>query len=604
MAHDIQPEVSSRKVVPATDPIASYVTNGSSTTARELRQRAENRLRAYDTSGKQSTTGQTLSSDETLRDLHELQVHQIELEMQNEELRHTQYELEVLQNRFFDLYDLAPVGYLTFSEHGLISEANLAAATMLGISRSRLMTQPVARFIHQEEREAFQRLRTECIETSAPLTCEIRLIQFEGSPFWANLQLTRAQNSEYWLTFSDISVSKLAEEEQRRLEHQLQQAQKLESLGVLAGGIAHDFNNILTVILCNCALLQQRPQMLTELVPEIDVAAQRAADLCRQMLIYAGKSLSAPGRVNIMALVSEMATMLRASLPQNVAINLVPSAEIPSIKADASQIRQIVMNLIINASEALDTQQGEIRLALKKMAIGEEHPDKDYFGNIIPPGWYVCLEVSDDGCGMAEETKSRIFEPFYTTKFTGRGLGMSAVLGIIKAHVGALQLISQPGQGTTFKVYLPFQSNEPTVDESRKPASTVLWQGSGTILLVEDEPQLAMIATMLLNELGFSVIEAANGKQALEMYRDNKEQITLVMTDIGMPVMDGYDLFRELKKLDSQLPIIVSSGFSDKDITAVIPREDMAAIISKPYSRELLQVGLQSVLNKMPPKQP
>ena len=208
-------------------------------------------------------------------------------------------------------------------------------------------------------------------------------------------------------------------------------------------------------------------------------------------------------------------------------------------------------------------------------------------------------KVTDNGCGMDEETSRRIFEPFYTTKFTGRGLGMSAVLGIIKAHNGALQLLSQPGQGTTFKIYLPLQSRESTGEESLKPLSSAPWQGSGTILLVEDEPQLMMVAAMLLKALGFSVIEAVNGKEALELYQKNAEYITLVLTDIGMPVMDGYELFRELKKLNPELPIILTSGFGDADATTQIPREDIAGMLSKPYNfdqlREVLKCAVEGV---------
>ena len=382
---------------------------------------------------------------------------------------------------------------------------------------------------------------------------------------------------------------KRSESEKHILEQQFQQAQKLESLGVLAGGIAHDFNNILTVIICNCSLLRKRPQRAEELVQEIEIAAQRAADLCRQMLIYAGKAQPVPTKFNMAALVEEMIRMLKATISQNVVIKLLPSTDIPSIKADASQIRQIVMNLIINAAEAIGTAQGEICVSLEKVAITEEQPNNDHLDNVITPGWYVCLKVTDNGCGMDEETGRRIFEPFYTTKFTGRGLGMSAVLGIIKAHNGALQLLSQPGQGTTFKVYLPSQSRESTEEESFKLTDSAPWQGSGTVLLAEDVPQLMMVAAMLLKALGFSVIEAVNGKEALELYQKNAEYITLVLTDIGMPVMDGYELFRELKKLNPELPIIISSGFEDADTTTQIPREDMAGMLSKPYNFDQLR---------------
>ncbi|MBI5485346.1 MAG: response regulator, partial [Deltaproteobacteria bacterium] len=392
----------------------------------------------------------------------------------------------------------------------------------------------------------------------------------------------------------DITEHKRLEEERHNLEQQFQQAQKLECLGILAGGIAHDFNNILTVIICNCSLFRQKPAMAAELVPEIETAALRAADLCRQMLIYAGKAQPIPTKFNMKTLVEEMVRMLKATIDQNVAITVDLSADIPSIKADASQIRQVVMNLIINASEAIGAAQGEIAVSLALSNIVAGRDDKDYLGKVITPGSYICLNVTDNGCGMDEGTKRRIFEPFYTTKFTGRGLGMSAVLGIITAHNGALQLTSQQGLGTTFKVYLPVQNSEPA-GELRPHVAVMPWQGSGTVLLVEDEPQIIMVAKELIQTLGFSVIEAVNGQAALELYQKNSEYITLVLTDIGMPVMDGYQLIRELKKLNPELPIIVSSGFGDVEVTSRI-RENIAGCVSKPYSFAQLRDVLRGVV--------
>ncbi|MFA7060196.1 MAG: GAF domain-containing protein [Pedobacter sp.] len=733
-------------------------------TARDLRQRAAEKFRANEAS-----TPETFSPEETSKLLHELRVHQIELEMQNEELLRMQHDLEATKASYIDLYELAPVGYLTVSELGLIQKANLAAASMFNTLREALINKPITKFIFREDQDVYYLQRNKISKENEAQDWEIRLVRGDGSLFWAQLQTTPVHNGEYLINFSDITerkqleiqiqnngqrmtrlfeisqypftseqefldhaldeaiiltassigyiyfynelnrqftlnswskgvmsecsvveqktvydldstgiwgeavrqrkpillndytdhnllkkgipeghvplkrfltvpvliagevvavvgvankeneyddadvmqmnlfmdsvwkitAHKRAEEERHILEQQFQQAQKLESLGVLAGGIAHDFNNILTVIICNCSLLKKRPQRAEELVQEIEIAAQRAADLCRQMLIYAGKAQPVPTKFNMAALVEEMIRMLKATISQNVVIKLLPSTDIPSIKADASQIRQIVMNLIINAAEAIGTAQGEICVSLEKVAITEEQPNNDHLDNVITPGWYVCLKVTDNGCGMDEETGRRIFEPFYTTKFTGRGLGMSAVLGIIKAHNGALQLLSQPGQGTTFKVYLPSQSRESTEEESFKLTDSAPWQGSGTVLLAEDVPQLMMVAAMLLKALGFSVIEAVNGKEALELYQKNAEYITLVLTDIGMPVMDGYELFRELKKLNPELPIIISSGFEDADATTQIPREDMAGMLSKPYNfdqlREVLKCAVEGV---------
>ncbi|MEI6305590.1 MAG: ATP-binding protein, partial [Deltaproteobacteria bacterium] len=397
--------------------------------------------------------------------------------------------------------------------------------------------------------------------------------------------------------FVDISDRIIAVEEKQLLEQQLQHTQKLESLGVLSGGIAHDFNNILAIIVGYCSLTKMDYETAENNIAEIEKAAERAAALCRQMLAYAGKAQLSMSQINMRSLTDEMVTMLKATLPQNAEINPDLSTDVPSINGDSSQIRQIIMNLIINASEAIGKEHGEIRVSLATTDIKTGQSEQDYNGNTIPPGKYVYLEVTDNGCGMDEETKWRIFEPFYTTKFTGRGLGMSAVLGIIKSHGGALQLHSQLGQGTTFKVYLPVPLTDSAGNENTSASlSSAPWKGSGTILLVEDEDQVRLIAKALLKNIGFYVLEAVNGKEALELYQKNATDITLVMTDMGMPIMDGYELFSELKKLNPELPIIVSSGYGDAEVNSRIDIDNIAGLISKPYRSDQLREVLKRTL--------
>jgi two-component system CheB/CheR fusion protein len=383
-------------------------------------------------------------------------------------------------------------------------------------------------------------------------------------------------------------------EEKMVLEQQLQQSQKLESLGVLAGGIAHDFNNILAIIMGYCSLIQMNHTTAEINIVKIEKAADRAAGLCRQMLTYAGQTSFSSTLINVTELVDEMIKMLKSTISQNVVIHQSLVADIPAITGDASQIRQIVMNLVINAAEAIGEEQGVIRVSLSGTEIIAVPSEKDYLGKDIQPGRYLRLEIIDSGCGMDSETRRRIFEPFYTTKFTGRGLGMSAVLGIITAHKGALQLTSQPGQGTTFKIYLPIQEGAST-RETLQQVSYQPWRGSGTILLVEDEEQVMGIVRDMLNTMGFNVIGALNGREALELYRVNAADITLVVTDLGMPIMDGYALFHELKKLKPELPIVISSGFGDIAVTSRIPPENVAGIVSKPYSFAQLQEVLKGV---------
>jgi PAS domain S-box-containing protein len=398
----------------------------------------------------------------------------------------------------------------------------------------------------------------------------------------------------------DTSDRKRIEDEKLLLQQQFQQAQKLESLGVLAGGIAHDFNNILAIIIGYCSLIKIDYDSARERIPAIEIAAERAAGLCRQMLTYAGKGQYVLTPTNIGILVSEMISMLRTTINQNILITPNISADIPLICGDASQIRQIVMNLIINAAEAIGEGQGEVIVTLANTEIKSGQMDKDYHGKEMPAGRYVCLEVSDNGCGMDDETLIRIFEPFYTTKFTGRGLGMAAVQGIITAHHGILQVCSKPGQGTMFRVYLPTQTTDPCVVE--KLADPVPWQGTGTVLLVEDDEQIRMIAKTLLQLIGFTVIEAANGEEGLELYQKNITLVTLVFTDLGMPVMNGYEMIHELKKLDPDLPVVITSGFGDDDVTSHVACELIAGLLNKPYTFNQLYEVMKSVMGKVPSK--
>jgi signal transduction histidine kinase/CheY-like chemotaxis protein len=405
------------------------------------------------------------------------------------------------------------------------------------------------------------------------------------------LQLTLLMDSVW-----RVIVQSQIEDEKQALEKQYQQTQKLESLGVLAGGIAHDFNNILAIIIGNCNLVRMEYTTAEVHVPVIEKAAERAAELCRQMLAYAGKASVSLYNVNLTALVEETVKMLKSALNQNVVIKTSCSAEIPTIKSDNSQLRQVVMNLIINASEAIGDDHGVIHVTLTKSEINAGHMNKDHLGADITPGGYVCLEVSDTGCGMDAATKLRVFEPFFTTKFTGRGLGMSAVLGIVTAHKGALQLDSQPGQGTTFKIYLPIHEEESRNTIALDKVIPLPWLGSGTILLVEDEASVLLIAKTMLKALGFAVIDASNGREAIELYQKHGEQITMVITDLGMPVMDGYTLLRELKSLNPELPIIISTGFGDIDVTTRITREELSGLLTKPFNFDQLRSVLQSAL--------
>jgi len=387
------------------------------------------------------------------------------------------------------------------------------------------------------------------------------------------------------------------EEERLILERQFLHAQKMESLGILAGGIAHDFNNILAIIIGYCSLVRLDCQSADSCIPEIEKAAERAAALCRHMLAYAGKAQFIQSQFQVEALVDETINMLTSTISQNVSIKFGLTGAIPPIEGDASQIGQVIMNLMINSAESIGEGHGEVRVSLSKVQVKADQAAKDCLGKMIPPGSYVCLDVTDNGSGMDEETQQRIFEPFYTTKFTGRGLGMSAVLGIINGHGGAIQLFSRLGEGTTFKVCLPITEEYPHPSDSLQhsiPSAPL--QENGTILLVEDDVVVMHVAKTMLKSLGLTVIEASNGREALELYQVHSADITLVVTDMDMPVMDGFELFAALKRLRPELPIVISSGLGDSVVTSRIPGTEIAGLVCKPYAIEKFQQVLGRII--------
>lgn len=398
----------------------------------------------------------------------------------------------------------------------------------------------------------------------------------------------------------DISDRKRAEEERRELELKFLQTQKLESLGVLAGGIAHDFNNILTIILGHCYVangeidpeMSYRAHML-----KIEAAANRAADLCQQMLTYAGKSMLVQTRVNLWLLVEDIVKLLQSAINKNVKVDLCLNRDVPEINGDVSQIQQIVMNLIINAAEAIGANNGTIRVSLDKIRVAEGSFDTCYLGDPIVAGSYALLQVSDDGCGMDQETQQRIFEPFFTTKFTGRGLGMSAVLGIIKSHNGLISISSQVGAGATFKVYFPLQNSVEAAEERQPSNSEPLACSDMTVLLVDDEEEVLKIGTLLLGAMGFSVISASNGREALNKYRSAGEEISLIMLDLIMPEMGGLETYHELRKLSAAIPIIMASGYGMEQAIEGIGNDPLVSAINKPYNPNQLKSLLIKLLD-------
>ncbi len=405
----------------------------------------------------------------------------------------------------------------------------------------------------------------------------------------------------------DTTQRKRIEQENLMLERQVQQTQHLESLGTLAGGMAHDFNNLLMAIMGNAdlvldALPPQSP--MRDNLQGIEEASRRAAELTGQMLAYSGKGSFVLQPIDLSLLVEENTHLLEDSIPKNVVLQYDLAENLPLFDGDATQIRQVAMNLISNASEAIGRSSGVIALST-----GAMHCDRatlDGFdqrvgagaGDSMAEGVYVVLEVRDTGCGMDAETIWKIFDPFFTTKFTGRGLGMSAVLGIVRGHGGALEIASEPDEGTTCKVFFP-ANEHPGNDLKIKKKETGErreWRGSGTILLVDDEAPVRTVGKWMLERLGFSVLTASGGRQALKNLAAHSDEIVCVLLDLTMPHMDGEEAFYEMRRLQPDITVILCSGYSEEDVTPRFVGNGPAGFIQKPFKLITLDEKLSEVL--------
>ncbi len=367
--------------------------------------------------------------------------------------------------------------------------------------------------------------------------------------------------------------------ERERIEKKILETQKLESLGVLAGGIAHDFNNLLTAILGNAGLVMADLPPASEhlaALKEVEKSAFRAADLCAQMLAYAGKGRIVLKRIDLNTTIRDMTRLLESSISKTANLQLRLADELCPVLVDPTQIGQVVMNLIVNASEAIGDRTGVISLSTGRVTAERKHLDLVFQGADLPAGPYVFLEVSDTGCGMSSDTKARIFEPFFTTKFTGRGLGLAAVQGIVKGHKGGMKVESKVGEGTTFMIMLP------AADGDSSP------QSAGLVLVVDDEANVRRTARRILNRDGFEVIEAEDGTEAMDLFRERKDELAVVLLDLSMPRMDGFAAFGEMHREAPDVPVLLMSGYNEEECMERFEGQGLAGFVHKPFPHSKL----------------
>ncbi len=401
--------------------------------------------------------------------------------------------------------------------------------------------------------------------------------------------------------FTDITERRNAEEERLEMERRLLHAQKLESLGVLTGGIAHDFNNLLMAMMGNLELASFHIDPKSEGKPFMDeavLASRRAADLIKQMLAYSGRVAGEFKLIRLNDVVEEITTLIRSSVTRKAVLKMRLEKDPVSVKADPTQIQQIVMNLIVNASEALDEETGSVTIAVGDLECDAEYLAGSYLKEKPSPGRYAYVEVADTGHGMDKDTLSRLFDPFFTTKFAGRGLGMAAVLGIVKGHGGAFMVDSTPGAGTTVRVLFPaaaedMESPVDSVMEERNEAAS----SQATVLLVDDDPMVLTTTNAMLRRMGFETIVAARGRDALNMLRSGPP-VDCAIIDLTMPDIDGCETASEIKKILPSIPIILSSGYPREEVLMQDGKCGSDGFIQKPYRLEALKKEIARVLKR------
>ncbi len=396
-----------------------------------------------------------------------------------------------------------------------------------------------------------------------------------------------------YTTWRDITDRKQEERERLELERRVLHAQKLESLGILAGGIAHDFNNLMTAMMGRLELAAMDfPEGHKALVhiKIMENILERATDLTGQMLAYSGKGRFVVGPTDLSKVARQMATLLTSSLSKKVQLELDLPEGLPSVEGDAAQLQQVLLNLVTNASDAIGDQLGRIRI-VTGIATLDAADVAGLQAELKPrPGAYIFLEVSDTGCGIASEFQTRIFEPFFSTKDAGRGLGLSALLGILRAHHGALGMESTPGEGTTFRLYFPTAGIPSAAKVETLEAQTTLAKGL-RVLLVDDEANIRDSTGRLLESMGCQVVPACDGAEAIEML-GSCNPFSIVILDLMMPRMDGRQTLAVLKKNHPNLPVVLCSGYSEQEL----PAEWNGVFLAKPYSREKLKDALLRAL--------
>jgi two-component system, cell cycle sensor histidine kinase and response regulator CckA len=515
------------------------------------------------------------------------------------ELESQQWLLDALESQsaqYRALFELMPGSVVLLDSKGYIRDANPYFCRAMCYPREDLVGLHVTQ-ISQEKPETIEQNISRMIAGEI-LQHEVTNVQKDGSLRFYELReaaVTLPDGSISILAVSnDITDRKRAEQAKLEMERQLLHAQKMDSLGALAGGIAHDFNNLLAVIMSNIELaISDLPATspAQNTLANALLAGKRAAELTRQMLAYSGRGRFVTAELDLSNLVRGLSDLLKVSISKSVRLELNLASDLPFIHADAAQTQQILMNLVTNASEAIGDKPGVVAVSTSVRECDASFLAETRTSNKPKPGRYVILEVSDTGCGMDDTVRAKLFDPFFTTKFVGRGLGMSAVLGIVQGHHGAIMVSSKPRKGAVISVVLPAiakmselnPANEPLpFMPLRKPGAPL----SGTVLVADDEPQVRALTELLLKRMGLQVLTAEDGNRAVELFRKHAGEIKFVLLDLTMPNLDGRQALAEIRKISPQVKVVLTSGYESNDALGHYHEHGFDAFLQKPCDLE------------------
>ena len=517
-------------------------------------------------------------------------------ELQQETERHRQdaQALRLSEARYRQLVEAMDEGMWILDPAGTTTFVNRRLLQMLGHPAEEVVGRPMASFLHETEAANATRYMEEWLEKGGILR-DVRFRRMDGTDLWAIVTGSVVTNGD---GAAEGFLAMVADITERRHNEEMQlQSQKLESLGVLAGGIAHDFNNLLSAMLGNLDLaLLSLPEESPARAPldRLEKAVQRAAHLTRQMLAYSGQGRFQVAPLDLNQTVQEISHLIAVSVPKKVTFRYHLQPGLPPMIAEAAQVQQVVMNLVTNAAEAIGDREGTVTLRTGEEIWSAEDLASLFPGQPLGPGAYLTLEVEDTGSGMSADVLERIFEPFFTTKFTRRGLGLSSMQGIVRGHGGGICIDSEVGRGTSFLVTFPVgcASEGPSANPLDDPS----WRGAGRILLAEDEDELRESTGNLLRSLGFDVVAAADGREALDRFREAPGSFRAVLMDFTMPRMNGLESFHAMRELDPACRVILTSGYQEPSALAHGEDRLFAAFLQKPFDRRDLVQALAKAI--------